>query len=117
MDNQATKAIKIYLTPQQVTFQLVKPHNHRANAIERARSNPGNVNDKTSRMRQLHLVIIMQKIHIVVVIVIIIIIVVVFGIVVVRRCRRSSGHRSNCPALSVGHLANKVWAMLVCVIL
>ncbi len=36
MDNQATKAIKTYLTPQQVTLQLVKPHNHRVNAAERA---------------------------------------------------------------------------------
>ena len=36
MDNQATKAIKAYLTPQQVTLQLVEPHNHRVNAAERA---------------------------------------------------------------------------------
>jgi hypothetical protein len=34
MDNQATKAIKAYLTPQQVTLQLVEPHNHRVNAPE-----------------------------------------------------------------------------------
>ncbi len=34
MDNQATKAIKAYLTPQQVTLQLVEPHNHRVNAAE-----------------------------------------------------------------------------------
>ncbi len=36
MDNQATKAIKAYLTPQQVTLQLVEPHNHRVNAAEQA---------------------------------------------------------------------------------
>jgi hypothetical protein len=36
MDNQATKAIKAYLTPQQVTLQLVEPHNHRVNTAERA---------------------------------------------------------------------------------
>jgi hypothetical protein len=36
MDNQVTKAIKTYLTPQQVTLQLVKLHNHRVNAAERA---------------------------------------------------------------------------------
>jgi hypothetical protein len=36
MDHQATKAIKAYLTPQQVTLQLVEPHNHRVNAAERA---------------------------------------------------------------------------------
>ncbi len=36
MDNQATKAIKATLTPQQVTLQLVEPHNHRVNAAERA---------------------------------------------------------------------------------
>jgi hypothetical protein len=36
MDNQATKAIKTYLTPQQVTLQLVEPHNHRVNAAEQA---------------------------------------------------------------------------------
>jgi len=36
MDNQANKAIKAYLTPQQVTLQLVEPHNHRVNAAERA---------------------------------------------------------------------------------
>ena len=36
MDNQATKTIKTYLTPQQVTLQLVEPHNHRVNAAERA---------------------------------------------------------------------------------
>jgi hypothetical protein len=36
MDNQATKAIKAYLTPQQVTLPLVEPHNHRVNAAERA---------------------------------------------------------------------------------
>ncbi len=36
MDNQATKAIKAYLTPQQVTLQLAKPHNHRVNTAERA---------------------------------------------------------------------------------
>ena len=36
MDNQATKAIKAYLTPQQVTLQLVESHNHRVNTAERA---------------------------------------------------------------------------------
>jgi hypothetical protein len=36
MDNQATKAIKAYLTPQQVTLQLVEPHNHRVNATEQS---------------------------------------------------------------------------------
>ena len=34
MDNQATKVIKAYLTPQQVNLQLVKPHNHHVNAGE-----------------------------------------------------------------------------------
>ncbi len=28
MDNQSTKTIKAYLTPQQVMLQLVEPHNH-----------------------------------------------------------------------------------------
>ena len=36
MDNQATKVIKAYLTPQKVSLQLVEPHNHRVNAAERA---------------------------------------------------------------------------------
>jgi hypothetical protein len=36
MDNQATKVIKTYLTPQQVSLQLIKPHNHCVNAAERA---------------------------------------------------------------------------------
>jgi hypothetical protein len=36
MDNQAAKTIKAHLTPQQVTLQLVEPHNHRVNAAERA---------------------------------------------------------------------------------
>jgi hypothetical protein len=36
IDNQATKTIKAYLTPQQVTLQLVEPHNHRVNAMEQA---------------------------------------------------------------------------------
>ncbi len=36
MDNQATKAIKLYLTPQQCQLQLVEPGNHRVNAAERA---------------------------------------------------------------------------------
>ena len=36
MDNQATKLIKAYLTPQEVSLQLVEPHNHRVNAAERA---------------------------------------------------------------------------------
>jgi hypothetical protein len=34
MDNQATKVIKAYLTPQQVSLQLVKPHNHCVNATK-----------------------------------------------------------------------------------
>jgi hypothetical protein len=36
LDNQATKVIKAYLTPQQVSLQLVKLHNHHVNATERA---------------------------------------------------------------------------------
>jgi hypothetical protein len=36
MDNQATKAIKAYLTPQQCELQLVEPNNHRVNTAERA---------------------------------------------------------------------------------
>jgi hypothetical protein len=36
MDNQATKAIKSYLTPQQYHLQLVKPGNHQVNTAERA---------------------------------------------------------------------------------
>ncbi len=36
MDNQATKAIKLYLTPQQCCLQLVKPGNHHVNAAELA---------------------------------------------------------------------------------
>jgi hypothetical protein len=36
MENQATIVIKAYLTPQQVSLQLVKPHNHHVNAAERA---------------------------------------------------------------------------------
>jgi hypothetical protein len=32
--NQATKVIKAYLTPQQVSLQLVKPHNYCVNAAE-----------------------------------------------------------------------------------
>ncbi len=36
MDNQATKTIKAYLTPQQVTLQFVEHHNHRVNAVEQA---------------------------------------------------------------------------------
>jgi hypothetical protein len=36
MDNQAMKAIKTYLTPQQCCLKLVKPSNHRINAAERA---------------------------------------------------------------------------------
>jgi hypothetical protein len=36
MDNQATKVIKAYLTPQQVSLQLMEPHNHRVNAAKRA---------------------------------------------------------------------------------
>jgi hypothetical protein len=34
MDNQATKVIKAYLKPQDVTLQLAEPHNHRVNATE-----------------------------------------------------------------------------------
>jgi hypothetical protein len=34
MDNQATKAIKSYLTPQQCPLQLVEPGNHHINAAE-----------------------------------------------------------------------------------
>ncbi len=34
MDNQATKTIKLYLTPQQCCLQLVEPGNHRVNATE-----------------------------------------------------------------------------------
>jgi hypothetical protein len=36
MDNQATKVIKSYLTPQQCRLQLIKPGNHRINAAEQA---------------------------------------------------------------------------------
>jgi hypothetical protein len=36
MDNQATKTIKSYLTPQQCHLQLIKPGNHWVNAAERA---------------------------------------------------------------------------------
>jgi hypothetical protein len=36
MDNQATKAIKLYLTPHQCHLQLVEPGNHRVNAAEQA---------------------------------------------------------------------------------
>ncbi len=36
MDNEATKVIKAYLTPQQVSLQLVEPHNHCVNVAERA---------------------------------------------------------------------------------
>jgi hypothetical protein len=36
MDNQAMEVIKAYLTHQQVSLQLVKPHNHCINAAERA---------------------------------------------------------------------------------
>jgi hypothetical protein len=35
-DKQATKAVKAYLTPQQVTLQLVELHNHRVNAAKQA---------------------------------------------------------------------------------
>jgi hypothetical protein len=34
IDNQAIKTIKAYLTPQQVTLQLVEPHNHWVNTVE-----------------------------------------------------------------------------------
>jgi hypothetical protein len=36
MDNQATKHIKALLVEQQCKLQLVEPHNHRMNAVERA---------------------------------------------------------------------------------
>jgi hypothetical protein len=36
MDNQAMQVIKACLTPQQVSLQLIKPHNHRVNAAEQA---------------------------------------------------------------------------------
>jgi hypothetical protein len=36
MDNQATKQIKLFLTEEDCKLQLVKPHNHRVNAAERA---------------------------------------------------------------------------------
>ena len=36
MENQATKVVKAYLLPRDVTLQLVEPHNHRVNAAERA---------------------------------------------------------------------------------
>jgi hypothetical protein len=36
MDNQATKHIKAFLTEQQCKLQLVEPHNHRMNAVEKA---------------------------------------------------------------------------------
>jgi hypothetical protein len=39
MDNQATKAIKLYLTPQQCRLQIVQPGNHCVNAAERAIQN------------------------------------------------------------------------------
>jgi hypothetical protein len=32
MDNQVTNVMKAYLKPQDVTLQLVEPHNHRVNA-------------------------------------------------------------------------------------
>jgi hypothetical protein len=34
MDNKATKFMKAYLTPQKVTLQSVKPHNHRVDPVE-----------------------------------------------------------------------------------
>ncbi len=36
MDNQATKAIKLYLTPQQCRLQVVEPGNHRINTAKQA---------------------------------------------------------------------------------
>jgi hypothetical protein len=36
MENPATMVIKAYLTSQQVSLQLVKPHNHCVNTTERA---------------------------------------------------------------------------------
>ncbi len=36
MDNQATKAIKSYLTPQQCCLQIVEPGNHHINITEQA---------------------------------------------------------------------------------
>ncbi len=35
IDNQATKATKSYLTPQQCRLQLIEPGNHQVNAAER----------------------------------------------------------------------------------
>jgi hypothetical protein len=36
MDNQATKVVKAYLKPKDVSLQLVEPHSHRINAAEHA---------------------------------------------------------------------------------
>jgi hypothetical protein len=36
MDNQVTKHIKAFLMEQQCKLQLVEPHNHRMNAVDRA---------------------------------------------------------------------------------
>ncbi len=36
IDNQATKHIKPFLTKQQCKLQLIEPHNHRMNDVERA---------------------------------------------------------------------------------
>jgi len=36
MDNQATKYIKKFLINKECSLQLVEPHNHRVNALERA---------------------------------------------------------------------------------
>jgi hypothetical protein len=36
MDNQATKVMIAYLKPQDITLQLMEPHNHHVNAAERA---------------------------------------------------------------------------------
>jgi hypothetical protein len=36
MDNQATKVIKAFLKPKDVSLQLVELHNHRVNVADRA---------------------------------------------------------------------------------
>jgi len=36
MDNQASRQIKRFLTTQECDLLLIKPHNHRVNAAERA---------------------------------------------------------------------------------
>jgi hypothetical protein len=36
MDNEASSALKMFLTSREMTFQLLPPHIHRQNATERA---------------------------------------------------------------------------------